>query len=83
MTHKAQKYCCTQCANEAHKGQPNLKNQVELVKVVCAECGKIEYVLPSRAKKYVCCSAKCKNIYYAKKQNQRIEKECPICGTKF
>jgi endogenous inhibitor of DNA gyrase (YacG/DUF329 family) len=42
------KYCCKECANKASKGR-KLGPRVKKVKVVCAECGKEEYVKPSRA----------------------------------
>ena len=51
--------------------------------VKCAECGKEEYVTPSRAKKYKCCSVSCLGKYNSKKYSQKIELICPICGKKY
>lgn len=51
--------------------------------VKCAECGKEEYVAPSRAKKYKCCSVSCLGKYNSKKYSQKIELICPICGKKY
>ena len=53
------------------------------VYVKCAECGKEEYVTPSRAKKYCCCSVECLGKYNSKRYNKKIELICPICGTKY
>lgn len=53
------------------------------IEVVCAECGKKELVVPSRAKKYVCCSKACLGKYNSKKYNKKIELICPICGEKY
>ena len=53
------------------------------VEVVCAECGKKEYVSQSRAKKYVCCSRNCLGKYNSKRYNKKIELTCPICGKKY
>lgn len=50
------------------------------IKVICAECGKIEYVYPSRAKRYNCCSTECMGKFNSKKYSQKVEKKCPICG---
>lgn len=57
-----------------------MKNKV---KVECAECGKVEYVCNSRAKRYVCCSVSCLSKYNSKRYNQQIEMICPICGDKY
>ena len=57
--------------------------QSKLVEVVCAECGKHEFVFPSRAKKYVCCSRNCLGKHNSKRYNQKVELECPICGKKY
>ena len=51
--------------------------------VKCAECGKEEYVTPSREKKYRCCSVSCLGKYNSKKYSQKIELICPICGKKY
>lgn len=51
--------------------------------VKCAECGKEEYVNPSRAKKYCCCSLDCLAKYNSKRYSKKIELICPICGTKY
>ena len=51
--------------------------------VKCAVCGKEEYVAPSRAKKYKCCSMYCLGQYNSKKYSKKIELVCPICGEKY
>jgi hypothetical protein len=56
---------------------------LQRIKVVCAECGKIEYVVPSRAKRYCCCSTKCLGAYNSKKYSKQIELTCPICGQTY
>lgn len=56
---------------------------VEKIKVICAECGKIEYVCPSRAKRYLCCSVECLGKHNSKKYSKKIELVCPICGEKY
>ena len=58
------------------------KNSLK-IKVQCAECGKIEYVIPSRAKKYKCCSKECIGKFNSKRYNKKIELTCPICGKKY
>lgn len=50
------------------------------VKVQCAQCGKIEYVYPSRAAKYKCCSVECL-AEFAKSKD--LNCKCPICGKEF
>ena len=51
--------------------------------VVCANCGKVEYVYPSRAKHYKCCSRKCMGEYNSKKYSQQVTLVCPICGETY
>ena len=83
---KTRKFCSKECYNEyvASNGKksfytkPNLK-----VKVICEICGKVEYVAPSRAKKYHTCSVECRGQYASKIYNKKIEKKCPICGKIF
>ena len=53
------------------------------VRVVCANCGKVEYVYPSRAKNYKCCSRKCIGEYNSKKYSQQVTLVCPICGETY
>lgn len=53
------------------------------VLVTCVECGKQEYVFPSRAKTYVCCSVSCMGKYNSKRYSTKISKTCPICGKVF
>lgn len=57
--------------------------QNNLIEVVCAECGKHEFVVPSRARKYLCCSKECLGKYNSKRYNTKVELECPICGKKY
>lgn len=57
--------------------------RVEKIKVVCAECGKEEYVNPCRAKTYVCCSVDCLSKYNSKRYSKKIPCVCPICNKKF
>jgi hypothetical protein len=74
------KFCCKQCSDEYHKGKENKKNKKEKVEVKCEYCGKIEYVSPSRAIKYQCCSKECSA---AIKRVTEPNCTCPICGTEF
>lgn len=53
------------------------------IEVTCAECGKKEYVNPSRAKKYLCCSTKCLGKHNSKKYNKKVKLICPICGSEY
>lgn len=77
---KEQLYCSQECFRQYKKNNPNFKNANNVVKVICAECGLIEYVSPSRAKRYKCCSRECIGKYNSKKYNKQIELVCPICG---
>jgi hypothetical protein len=74
------KYCCKQCSDEHSKGKPNEKNAVDKIEVICAYCGKIEYVTPSRAKTYQCCSTTCSALFRKKTE---LNCTCPICGNQF
>lgn len=80
-------FCSPNCLNEYRKKHPEARAKRgegnSKVKVKCAECGKEEFVAPSRAKHYVCCSVKCSTEYKRKQRSQRIEKICPICGKHF
>ena len=60
-----------------------MPKEKEKIKVICAECGKIEYVNPSRAKKYLCCSVECLGKYNSKRYSKRITLTCPICGKEY
>jgi endogenous inhibitor of DNA gyrase (YacG/DUF329 family) len=53
------------------------------VKVQCAICEKVEFVFPSRAKKYHTCSRECLGIYNSQKYSTKIDKICPICNKQF
>jgi hypothetical protein len=68
------KFCSSECYNAS-------RNQK--VQVTCAECGKKEFVAPSRAKKYKCCSSECLGKFNSKRYNQQITLTCPICGKKY
>ena len=68
------KYCCIEC----YRQKNNKKIQVQ-----CIECGKIEYVTQSRAKKYKCCSIECLSKYNSKRYNKQITLTCPICGKEY
>lgn len=74
------KFCCKQCSDEYSKGKPNIKNTKDKIEVKCAYCGKIEFVAPSRAKNYQCCSKECSALI-----KRKIEPncKCPICGKEF
>ena len=76
------KYCSKECSHKAVKGKKQSPRK-EKIKVTCAECGKEEYVLPSRANKYVCCSVECLAKYNSKRYSQKIKCICPICGAEF
>ena len=60
-----------------------MKNTENKIKVICAECGKEECVVPSRAKRYLCCSRECLGKYNSKRYNKQVELICPICGEKY
>ena len=69
------KYICENCGKEFKPHNSNSKfcsiecyksSEKKKVEVVCAECGKIEFVRPSRAKTYKCCSVKCLGEYNSK-----------------
>ena len=77
------KFCCYKCYIDYRHGITNTENTNGLVKVVCAECGLVEYVLPSRAKKYKYCSRECMGKYNSKKYNKQVELICPICGKTY
>jgi hypothetical protein len=51
--------------------------------VECANCHKQEYVTPSRAKRYKCCSVKCLGEFHSHEYSQRVTLTCPICGGKY
>lgn len=86
------KFICENCGKEYESFEPNskfcsiecynLKRRVK-VQVTCAECGKIEFVTPSRAKKYKCCSVECLGNYNSKRYNKQITLICPICGKEY
>lgn len=69
------KFCSIECYNN--------KRFSEKVQVQCAECGKIEFVSPSRYKKYKCCSVECLGKYNSKKYNKQVLLKCPICGKEY
>ena len=78
------RFCSRDCYNnyiKIHGG--NHKPRSEKVKVQCAECGKIEYVTLSRAKKYNCCSIECMGKFNSKRYNKKITLVCPICGKEY
>lgn len=80
------KFCSKECYLTFIKTRfKELKKPVErkLVKVVCAECGKVEYVIPCRAQRYKCCSVECLGKYNSKKYSQKITLTCPICGDNY
>ena len=77
------KYCCKDCCNKANKGKTINKPKKEKTKVICAECGKEEYVFPSRAKRYLCCSVACLSQYNSKRYSRKITQVCPICGKEY
>lgn len=81
------RFCCRECYNnyiEECKRTGSLKGKKQnKVEVVCAECGKHEFVPPSRAKKYVCCSKECLSKYNSRTRSEKIELTCPICGKKY
>lgn len=66
------------CSKECYKQKRHTKIQVQ-----CAECGKIEFVSQSRAKKYKCCSVECLSKFNSKRYNKQITLICPICGKEY
>ena len=79
------KFCSQQCSN-----QYNFKNghplsgikKCDYIKVICAQCGKEEWVTPCRAKNYVTCSKQCAAKHTDSKR-EKFVKICPICGKEF
>lgn len=84
-SNKKRTYCCIECYKSYIKNNKIAfkTKRKERIKVVCAECGKVEMVLPCRAKKYVCCSKECLHRYKSKILSEKITKICPICGKEF
>lgn len=80
---KNRRFCCQKCANDYRKSHKSPIDLTKRVKVECAECHKVEYVAPSRARKYKCCSVECLAKYNAKRYSQKVELICPICGDKY
>lgn len=82
---KESRFCSRACYQSYCKETGCLKgfHKIELVEVVCKECGKHEFVLPSRAKKYVCCSISCLSKYNSKRYNKKVILTCPICGKEY
>ena len=66
------------CSKECYKQKRHTKIQVQ-----CAECGKIEFVTQSRAKKYKCCSVECLSKHNSKRYNKQVTLICPICGKEY
>lgn len=58
-------------------------NESKKYKVVCAECGKVEYVTESRYKRYKTCSLTCMGKYNSKRYSKKVELTCPICGIQY
>lgn len=85
------KFCSNECYHEHLKkhGTKKLKNQIPIeenenyVKVICCVCGKEEYVVKSRAKKYKTCSRECAGVYMQNLHSKRIKLTCPICGCEY
>ena len=80
-------FCSKKCVDEYRKNHPESRPKrgagENLVKVVCAECGKHETVYRARAEHYICCSRECSAKYKKKHNTTKIEKICPICGKHF
>ena len=86
------KFVCENCGKEFLSSEPSVKfcsrecfieKAHSKVEVQCAVCGKIEYVLLSRAKNYKCCSLKCAGKRASKKYRKLVTLTCPICGKKY
>jgi hypothetical protein len=86
------KNICENCGKEFTSYEPSAKfcsiecykkSKHKKVEVVCAECGKIEFVSKSRAKRYKCCSVKCLGEFNSKRYNKQITLICPICGKEY
>lgn len=76
-------FCSRECYTEYIKKNGGNKKERHLIEVTCAECGKTEYVMPSRAKHYLCCSVECLGKYNSKKYTQKVTLVCPICGKEY
>ena len=49
----------------------------------CEYCGKEEFVNPSRAIRYLCCSVECLGKYNSKRYSEKVTCTCPVCGKEF
>jgi len=57
--------------------------EVNKIKVQCAVCGKIEYVNPSRARKYKTCSRECMGKYNHIRYSKKVKMICQYCGKEY
>ena len=81
---KETRFCSRNCYSRFCKETKCLKRiNSTKVEVICAECGKHEFVAPSRAKKYLCCSTECLGKYNSKRYSKQITLICPICGKSY
>lgn len=78
-------FCSSYCYRIYTFGENRVKSnrKRKLVEVICAECGKVEWVLPSRAKRYKCCSVECLSKYNSKRYSKKVLLTCPICGKEY
>ena len=77
------RFCSKDCYLDFFKKNGWPKKQTNKIKVICAECGKEEYVAQSRAKMYKCCSVECLSKYNSKRYSRRVTLQCPICGVYY
>lgn len=81
---KDARFCSKECYQNYCKETGCLKGKnSKKVEVICAECGKHEFVAPSRAAKYLCCSVECLGQYNSKRYNKQVTLVCPICGEEY
>lgn len=57
--------------------------ELKRVEVQCAVCGKIEYVFPSRARKYKTCSLECMGKFNHERFSKKVNLICQHCGKEY
>lgn len=79
------KFCSKECYLLYYKKEGYYWNKKDRVKVICQQCGKEEYVIRSRSKRYKYCSKLCESKARTKSLEERnlTMIECPICKREF
>lgn len=80
------KYCSMKCSQKSQVGSKK-SNTIKKVKVVCKQCGKIEFIYPSQAKTWKSCSRKCMGLLQRGKEHperqKRVKLICQHCGKEY